>query len=144
MGREKEIAKEISMLVPTLIRHMYPYVFQPIPMPPAQVLAITTLNERGACHLKELSRQMHISAPTVTGIVHRLEKNGYVKRQADKNDRRAFIIELTDKGRKMNEEFRTKIKNRWETILLKLASEDQENIVKMLRKITEGFSRGQI
>lgn len=144
MGKEKEIAKEISTLMPTLIRHMYPYVFQPMPIPPAQVLAITTLHEKGACRLNELSRQMHISAPTVTGIVQRLGKGGYIKRQPDKDDRRATIIALTEKGKKTNEEFRDKIMKRWETILVKLSSDDQENIVKMLRKITEGFIHGQI
>ncbi len=144
MGREKEIAKEISTLIPTLIRHMYPYVFQPIPIPPAQVLAITTLHEKGKCNLSELSHQMHIAAPTVTGIINRLEKGGYIRRQSDKNDKRVTIISLTEKGKVINEEFRHKIKSRWETILEKLSPEDQENIVKMLRKITEGFSRGQL
>ena len=144
MKRTAEIAKQMSLILPTLIRHMYPYVFSPLRLPPSQVLAISTLFEKGACRLNVLSREMHISAPTVTGIVRRLEKAGYVKRTPDSSDRRAFHIMLTSRGVKILLEFRSNIMKRWQTILTKLPAQEQENILKVVSRIAKGFSDGVI
>ncbi|MFA5060611.1 MAG: MarR family transcriptional regulator [Candidatus Omnitrophota bacterium] len=140
MSQAENIAKQMSQLLPTLIRHMYPYVFQPLKLPPSQVLAITTLFEKGNCHLCDLSHEMHISAPTVTGIINRLEKSGYVKRTADSSDRRAFTISLTAKGEKILLEFRENIRKRWQVILSQLPQDEQENILRTVTKITRGLT----
>jgi DNA-binding MarR family transcriptional regulator len=41
---------------------------------------------------------------SITGIVHRVEERGWVRRLADPNDRRAIGLELTDEGRKLSVE----------------------------------------
>ncbi len=144
MSSSSNIAREMSKLLPTFIRHMYPYIFQPLKLPPSQVLVITALYEKGPCCLNDLSREMHISAPTATGIVSRLEKFGYVKRTQDSSDRRAVKIELTTRGEKILQELRLNIMKRWEGILQKLPQEEQENILKMITKITKGFIHGAL
>ena len=98
MTRAKQIAKEMSMVLPTLIRHMFPFTFGPLELPPSQVLAIVYLYEKGRCPIGDLSKAMHVSAPTVSGIVDRLENSGYLKREPDTNDRRVTNIILTKKG----------------------------------------------
>ena len=134
-----QIAVEMSKIVPTMIRHMYPYVFATIDLPPSQVIAISTIYEIGECRLGELSKQMHISAPTVTGIIDRLEESGYVKRTPDAEDRRAIKIHLTPAGKKVAVQFRENIKNRWHLILAKLPPQEQMNILNTVTKITKGF-----
>ena len=98
MNRKQEIAKEISQTLPTFLRHMFPYVFQPIKLPPSQVIALVSIQERRDCTLTELRKEMHVSAPTITGIVSRLERDGYVKRLPDDKDRRIVHVVLTPKG----------------------------------------------
>jgi DNA-binding MarR family transcriptional regulator len=41
---------------------------------------------------------------SITGILHRIESRGWVRRLPDPNDRRAVGLELTDKGRQVTEE----------------------------------------
>ncbi|MBI2724204.1 MAG: MarR family transcriptional regulator [Chloroflexi bacterium] len=41
---------------------------------------------------------------SITGILHRIESRGWVRRLPDPNDRRAVGLELTDEGRQISEE----------------------------------------
>jgi DNA-binding MarR family transcriptional regulator len=41
---------------------------------------------------------------SITGILHRIESRGWVRRLPDPNDRRAVGLELTDKGREITDE----------------------------------------
>jgi DNA-binding MarR family transcriptional regulator len=41
---------------------------------------------------------------SITGILHRIESRGWVRRLPDPNDRRAVGLELTDKGREITRE----------------------------------------
>ena len=41
---------------------------------------------------------------SITGILHRIESRGWVRRHPDRNDRRAVGLELTEKGRRVSEQ----------------------------------------
>lgn len=144
MPPKDAIAKTISELLPTFIRHMYPYVFEPIPVPPSQVLALVSIQERGGCTLTELKKEMHVSAPTITGLIDRLERDGYVKRRNDINDRRVTNVVLTARGVRLVGQFRGNIRKRWQYILSKTPPEMAEALVNIMRKITKGFKDGTI
>lgn len=144
MPSKDTIAKTISELLPTFIRHMYPYVFEPIPVPPSQVLALVSIQERGGCTLTELKKEMHVSAPTITGLIDRLERDGYVKRRNDVNDRRVTNVVLTARGVRLVDQFRGNIRKRWQYILSKTPPEMAEALVNIMRKITKGFKDGTI
>jgi len=58
---------------------------------PQQLVMETLVRSRGLS-LKELSKQIHLTHSTVSGIVDRLEKRGFVCRKPDANDRRFTII----------------------------------------------------
>lgn len=49
--------------------------------------------------MSELSRRLLVSGGNVTGVVDRLERDGYVARQPLPTDRRVQLVALTDKGR---------------------------------------------
>ena len=48
----------------------------------------------------ELSRLMMVSGGNVTGIATQLEKEGLIKRETSKGDRRSFVVRLTAKGQR--------------------------------------------
>jgi len=144
MGQKEEIAQEMSFLVPTFIRHMFPYVFSPMDLPPSQVIALVAICEHERCTLTQLREEMHVSAPTVTGIVNRLERDGYLKRQASEKDRRVTYVLLTDKGEKLIKVFRENIRKRWFHVLSKMPVLFAMTLIKSLRRITQGFKDGTI
>ena len=39
--------------------------------------------------------------PTVTGLIDRLEKSGYVRRSDHPKDRRVYLVYLTEKGKQI-------------------------------------------
>jgi DNA-binding MarR family transcriptional regulator len=140
MARTARIAQEISILMPVIARRVLLSLFQSIEIPQTQLFTIITLFEQQPCRLSALSRQLRISAPTTSGIVDRLERGGYAKRLADKSDRRAVSVVLTVKGRRIAKTFRETVQTRWRELLRSLSSEDQENYLRLLKKIRESVA----
>ena len=144
MSRKDEIAKEMSELMPIFLMHMFPYVFQPIEAPPSQVLALVCIQQRKKCSLTDLKNDMNVSAPTITGIVDRLERDGFVNRIPDEDDRRVTNVEITAAGKGIVMQLRSNIQKRWGYILSKLPEEQGEIIISMVKNITKGFLDGTI
>ena len=144
MSKADLIAKEISETLPTFLRHMFPYVFEPIHLPPSQILALVSIEERGSCTLGQLKKEMHVTAPTITGIIDRLERDGYVKRISDLKDRRVTNVILTKKGKGIIKQFRTKIMKRWQYILTKMPIEVGDTVLQTLKRMTKGFKDGSL
>ncbi|MBU5349637.1 MarR family transcriptional regulator [Paenibacillus lautus] len=55
-------------------------------------LSIDILHEKGPVTAGELSRLTGLTTGSVTSLIDRLEKNGFVRRQPDPHDRRKVII----------------------------------------------------
>ena len=47
---------------------------------------------------RELGRECDMLASTATGVIDRLERDGYVRRERDLDDRRVVWVQLTEKG----------------------------------------------
>jgi MarR family transcriptional regulator, organic hydroperoxide resistance regulator len=71
-----------------------PYVITP---PQFGVLAL--LQESDGITIGTISQRRRIDAPTVTGIVKRLEQSNLVQRRHDRADRRVVKVYFTDEGR---------------------------------------------
>lgn len=48
-----------------------------------------------------LAKRLHLGQPTVTGIVDRLERRGYVVRERGERDRRSVLLRLTPAGQQV-------------------------------------------
>ena len=64
-----------------------------------QLWALWELNRRGPMSLKALAERMHLDPSTVTGVVDRLHRKNLVSREADPEDRRRVVLDLTKEGR---------------------------------------------
>ena len=135
MARIDQIAEEVSVLMPMIARRVLLGFFQSVNITQTQIFTIMTLTEKVPVRLSTLSQKMNISAPTVTGIVDRLEKLGYVKRIPDQGDRRAINVDLTTKGRNLAKKLKATLKRKWRGLLIKLPKRDQEHYGRILRKI---------
>lgn len=68
-----------------------------------QMYTLCLLEADKAIPMNSLTSMLHCDASNVTGIVDRLFKNKYIKREENPNDRRAKLITLTTKGAKLCE-----------------------------------------
>jgi DNA-binding MarR family transcriptional regulator len=66
---------------------------------PAQLSALSVLVFGGSMSLGELAAAEQVKPPTMVRIVQSLEKQGLLRTQADKSDRRRLKIAATARGR---------------------------------------------
>jgi DNA-binding MarR family transcriptional regulator len=64
-----------------------------------QLWALKTINQVGSLSLGELSERMYLHPSTISGVIDRLEKRGYLVRDRNEDDRRIVKVRLTPKGR---------------------------------------------
>ena len=76
------------------------------------------------CTPSDLSAALHADSGHTTRSIHKLEETGFVIRKAHPTDRRASVLELTDKGRQTMEASRGMFAE-WDTYLLEQIPEDQ-------------------
>lgn len=65
----------------------------------AQSFILYALIEDDGQNIKSLAEKLILDSSAVTGFIDRLEKEEYVRRVVDVQDRRSFKIFLTEKGR---------------------------------------------
>ncbi|WP_374720273.1 MarR family winged helix-turn-helix transcriptional regulator [Parageobacillus toebii] len=64
-----------------------------------QLMILYTLLKKENIRLNDLAEKLNLSNSNVSGTVERLVSAGLVARETSKEDRRAVILSLTDKGR---------------------------------------------
>lgn len=82
-----------------------------------------------------LSAKSQIDRTTMGGLIDRLEKEGLVVRQAHPEDRRAYRICLTDKGKALQPELTPLALAAQDEFIAKLTSEEVETLKSLLEKI---------
>lgn len=77
-------------------------------LPPALDSALALIGRRGPLSPSELARIEEVRRPTATRLVAILEGRGLVERAPDPCDRRSYRVAVTDQGRKLLRESRTR------------------------------------
>jgi DNA-binding MarR family transcriptional regulator len=83
----------------------------------------------------ELSAKSHIDRTTMGGLIDRLEKEGIVERRNHPEDRRAYLIFLTPKGKALERELTPLALRTQEKIIAKLDPHEVETLKSLLEKI---------
>jgi DNA-binding MarR family transcriptional regulator len=137
LKRTKAIAGEIALLIPKLLRGLRAGFIAKPQLTISQMVTLMRIYEKATTRVGDLSRDMRVSAPTITGIIERLVRDGYLRRTPDRKDRRVVNVELTNKGRGFVEKLRLEINKRWFKILVRLTQEEREDYLKILKRIVE-------
>ena len=77
---------------------------------PVQWLVLYTLYIKDGESITQLAKRCYLDNATITGVIDRLEKAGYVSREPLEGDRRVYNIVLLPKARRIRERV-TKITN---------------------------------
>jgi DNA-binding MarR family transcriptional regulator len=75
---------------------------------PTQLAALATIERSGPLTLGELAAAERVRPPTITAAVGRLEEQGLVHRHTDPRDRRVARVEITQHGRRLLQESRSR------------------------------------
>ncbi len=91
-------------------------------------------HEDGVSQLS-LVKHTHLSAPTVSVALSKLEADGLVRREADVTDLRQVKVYITDKGREKDDFIREKCHETEEIMLDGISKDEYDSLITTLKKI---------
>jgi DNA-binding MarR family transcriptional regulator len=98
---------------------------------------ISMLHHRGGCHQNELSEALVLDKATMSRTVKKLMETGYVRRERDASDGRAYRITLTSKAAVAMASIRA-ARRLWTRILSAgLSTQEQAVAVRLLQRMHE-------
>lgn len=99
---------------------------------------LATLREAaraGPSAASALARAVHLSGPTMTGILNRLEKRGLVQRARGEADRRTVLVSVTELGRSILARAPSLLQDRFRHELSRLQQWEQLMVLSALQRI---------
>lgn len=113
---------------------------KPYNVTPEQWVLLVHLWDDDGITQKELAEKSNKDQPTTTRILDKLEKRGLLYRTADPNDRRAFLIYLTNEGKDAKEPLTGLARKALAIALHGLSNEEQELLRGLLKRIINNLS----
>ncbi|KHD34337.1 MarR family transcriptional regulator [Clostridium acetobutylicum] len=98
-------------------------------------------DEEGGVKVSQLSKRLKIASPTVTQQINSMEKNGFVERSMDLNDRRVVRVHITEKG---DELLKKAEKNFWkfiEGLIAYMGNEKSEKFAELLLDLADYMNK---
>ena len=102
-----------------------------------QAAVIAALGEYGPCTQKKLAQLRGVSAPTISVMISRMEREGLIERLPE--DGRFSRIYLTDKGRRLNDCLAADRLGEPDRVFADLSAEDRETAERILQTISKNL-----
>lgn len=103
----------------------------------SQFSVIDVLYTKGEMRISNLLEKMLATSGNMTVILKNMERDGIIYRKRDTEDKRAFIVGLTDKGRKLFEKILPEHKVEIEKLYSILTDEEKATFISILKKFKE-------
>lgn len=123
-------AREVTM-------NFFRPVLQEIPLTEQQWRVIRALAEHKELESKQLADLCCILSPSLTGIINRLEQQGYIKRRRSSDDQRRILISLTIKAKEMFEVTAPLLEERYQQITEQFTEENLVELSLLLNKLSK-------
>ncbi|MBX5476936.1 MAG: MarR family transcriptional regulator [Clostridia bacterium] len=108
---------------------------------PPQFDALQILVHNDQLTMGDLCQRLYLASSTVTDLVQRMERAGFVRRERDPVDRRLVRLTVLDKGRRLIEEVIDERRAYLESVLAHMEAEEravlQSSLEKLLRIMRE-------
>lgn len=103
-----------------------------------QCMVLKNLSQNDNCKMSELSGALGVTLANMTSMADRMERDGYLRRVPDSEDRRIVRIKMTPKGKNIIRKMEGERRKSLVSILSKLSDQEIENLLKIMTKIAEG------
>ncbi len=96
-----------------------------------------TLYKQDGISQEKLSKRMNVDKATVTRSIKKLVEDGFVERRPDEHDKRAYLLFITEKGRRIQPEI-DEIFKEWNQVLLRgFEDEEAQQLLEYLERVSE-------
>ena len=102
----------------------------------AQFHALIWVGLDGPLTMGEIAQRVGVSEKTITGVVDRLERDGYVQRERDAGDRRVVRVRLTPAGARTYRQVDVQVVEQTGLFLSLLDPTDRAALRRILRRLT--------
>jgi DNA-binding MarR family transcriptional regulator len=102
-----------------------------------QLATLRAADRLGECSIGALARAVHLGQATLTGIVQRLSRAGYVERSRDTHDGRSITVTVTPAGRELLQRAPSLLQDRFHAELAKLKEWERFQTLASLQRIAE-------
>lgn len=90
-----------------------------------------------------LAQALHITPPTATSTLQRMERDGWIERRRDAGDQRVVRVYLTDKALALRTEARVSFQELDKELTSALTDEERDLFIASLVKVLHHLSEGQ-
>jgi DNA-binding MarR family transcriptional regulator len=109
----------------------------PFNLTPPQFFVLAALWLGDGIGMSELGSRVHLDSSTLTGIIDRMERNGYVERRQNPEDRRSVLLFLTDKAREAGPRIMQFAEELDAAVRSAFSKEDMETFERVLKSMAE-------
>jgi DNA-binding MarR family transcriptional regulator len=85
----------------------------------------------------KIAQHIMVNSSTVTGVIDRLEKKGFLERMRNSKDRRVITIALTENGTELANNAPLPVQERMIKGIRALTERERDQIIQALRTLTE-------
>lgn len=135
MALEKEILKEylnVTHEISRQFRNHYGKVNLTFP----QAMVLSLLESEGSMPISSLAERMGSANSTISGVIDRLERMGFVCRKRSDMDRRVIYVEVTDRWQEVRNKTATSVSGFFGGMLEDLSAKEQETILDGLKLLS--------
>ncbi|AEC20084.1 MarR family transcriptional regulator [Pusillimonas sp. T7-7] len=102
-----------------------------------QLICLRAVIEHGPLTATAISREIHLSASTVVGILDRLEDKGLINRERGREDRRIVFVTATQAGIKLAHDTPSPLQQKLADALNALPEQEQAAITSSVERIVD-------
>lgn len=132
--------KHICFNVGCVMRRVYEYYEQrlsPFGLTPPQYFVFNALWMGDGISVGELGKLVSLDSSTLTGIIDRMERSGYVERRPNPDDRRSVLVFLTPKARELGPRMLEFADELDVTLRQPFSQEEMDTFERVLRTLAE-------
>ena len=131
------LAPELTRYLMYLLRRVFAHIssIEARSTQPRDLVVLASLAEQDVFSQQELAERLEINRTIMVKLIDRLEDAGYVTRTRNPDNRRSYILSLTDAGRASVDGMRTSVTERDERITAALAPAERDRLNDLLRML---------
>ena len=132
-----ELAPELTRYLPYLMRRAFVYVAANADQRTRSrdYAVLASLADHQVSSQQELAERLEINRTLMVKLIDRLQEAGYVTRTRNPNNRRSYVLTLTDPGRTAVDEMRRSVMAHDELVTAALRPEERERLNGLLRAV---------
>lgn len=104
------------------------------------ILRYLSMHKGEKVYPRDIEKQFHLSHPTVSGLLQRLEAKGFIQMEQEPADRRCRLVTPTEKAERIQQEIVGHICSLEDRMLAGMSDEEIETLIRLLDRARKNLT----